>query len=120
MPDSSSSQHTSALVQMHLHTIAELLRSADHVGPEAQKVLADLVDELGKALTSAEVPNDEIARLTESATHLAEAVQAENEPGVLQKAEERLENAVVAIEAKAPALASLTRRLAEMLSNLGI
>jgi len=120
MPDPSSSQTTSALVQAHLHTIAQLLRNADHVGPEAQKVLADLVDEMGKALASTEVPNDEIARLTESATHLAQVVQEENEPGVLQKAEERLEHAVVAIENKAPALASLTRRLAEMLSNLGI
>jgi GTP1/Obg family GTP-binding protein len=113
-------EHTSALVQAHLHTIAQLLRSADHVGPEAQQLLADLVDELGKALASAEVPNEEIAHLTESATLLAKAVQEENAPGVLQKAESRLESAVVAIESKAPALASLTRRLAEMLSNLGI
>jgi hypothetical protein len=107
-------------VQTHLHTISLLLRNADHVGPDAQQLLADLVDELGKALASTDVPDDEIARLTECATHLAEAVQKENEPGVLQKAEERLERAVVAIENKAPALANLTRRLAEMLSNLGI
>ncbi len=114
------SQSAAAQVQTHLHTISRLLRETRHVGPESQALLADLVDELGKALASADVPNEEIARLTEGATHLAQAVHAEDQPGVLQAAEERLENAAVALEAKAPTLVGITRRLAEMLSNLGI
>lgn len=107
-------------VQGHLHAIAELLRKTHRLGPEAQGLLADLIDELGVALDSPSVPNEEVAKLAECATHLVQAVHDESEPGVLEAAETRLENAVVAVETKAPGLANLTRRLAEMLSDLGI
>ena len=117
MSDPTSS---SAKVQAHLHAISQLLREADRLGPEEQALLADLVDELGNALESPAVPDEKVATLTESASHLVQAVQEKHEPGVLAAAEERLERAAVAIEAQAPTLANLTRRLAEMLSNLGI
>lgn len=120
MPEQPSSHPAAALVHAHLHTISQLLREAPAVGPEAQALLADLLDEVGKALQTADVPAEEVARLTECTTHLAEAVHQQREPGILAAAEERLEHAVLAVEDKAPALASLTRRLAEMLSNLGI
>jgi len=109
-----------AEVRTLLHTIAELLRHTRHLGPEAQDLLADLIDELGVALETPTIPNQEIARLTECASHLVQAVKENPEPGVLSAAQERLENAVVAVETRSPALANLTRRLAEMLSNLGI
>ncbi|MSQ97074.1 MAG: DUF4404 family protein [Gemmataceae bacterium] len=120
MPETPSQPPATEQVQAHLHAIARLLRETRHVGPEAQALLADLVDELGNALASADVPNEEVARLTECTTHLAQAVQEEGQPGMLEAAEERLEHAVLAVETKAPVLAGLTRRLAEMLSNLGI
>jgi hypothetical protein len=119
MPDQSPSR-VNAEVQTHLHAISQLLRKADRLTPEAQALLADLVDELGNALESAEVPHDEVTTLTASASHLGHAVHEGHEPNMLEAAEERLENAAVAVETKAPALANLTRRLAEMLSNLGI
>ena len=117
MPDNSSAN---AQVQAHLHAISQLLREAQRLTPEAQALLADLVDELGNALQSTEVPNHEVAKVTEYATNLVQAVHEEHEPGMLEAARERLEHAVVAIESKAPTLAGLARRLAEMLSNLGI
>jgi hypothetical protein len=103
-----------------LHAVAELLRHADRLTPEAQALLADLVDELGNALQSPHVPDREVAGLTESAAQLAQAVHEKHEPSVLEAAEDRLERAVINVESKAPALANLTRQLAEMLSNLGI
>ena len=109
-----------AELQAHLHAIAQLLRAAHRLGPEAQAVLAVLVDVLGAALVSPAVPAAEVALLTECAAHLVQAVHEQREPGVLEAAEERLENAVVAVETKAPGLAHLTRRLAELLANLGI
>ena len=111
---------SSAEVPALLRTIALLLRHTHHLGPEAQLLLADLVEELGKALEQAKVSSAEIARLTESASHLVEVAQAEDEPGVLDAARSRLERAAVAVETGAPMLAGLARRLAEMLSNLGI
>jgi hypothetical protein len=117
MPESSPAR---AEVQTHLHAISKLLREAGRLTPEAQALLADLVDELGNALESTEVPNEEVTTLTERATDLVQAVHERHEPNMLQAAEERLENAVVAVESKAPGLANLTRRLAEMLADLGI
>jgi hypothetical protein len=109
-----------AQVQEHLHAISLLLRSPHRLSPEAKAVLADFVDELGAALDAQDAPSAEVARLTECATNLLHAVQEQHEPNVLEAAEERLEHAAVAVESRSPALANLTRRLAEMLSNLGI
>ena len=109
-----------AQVQAHLHAISQLLREAHRLSPEAQALLADLVDELGDALDSPDVPDQDVTQLSESAAGLVQAVHEEHAPNLLEAAEERLERAAVAVETKAPALANLTRRLAEMLSNLGI
>jgi tryptophan 2,3-dioxygenase len=120
MPEKTGNAPTRAEMRTLLHTVAELLRHTRHLGPEAQALLADLIDELGAALESPEVPNAEIARLTESASQLVQAVAEKHDAGMLEAANERLEGAVVSVEARAPHLAELTRRLAEMLSNLGI
>ncbi len=111
---------TRAEMRTLLHTVAELLRHTRHLGLEAQALLADLIDELGAALETQEVPNAEIARLTESASHLVRAAAQKHDAGMLETAQDRLEGAVVSVETRAPHLAELTRRLAEMLSDLGI
>jgi hypothetical protein len=114
-----SASSAKAQVQAHLHAISRLLRDMRPLGPEEQALLADFVDELGNALDSPEVSDHEVAALTAGASELMQAHQ-QNQPGVLTAAEERLERAAVTVEAKAPALANLARRLAEMLSDLGI
>ncbi len=117
---SSSASPSSAEVRTLLQTIAVLLRHTHHLGPEAQLLLADLVEELGNSLEQANVPSTELAHLTESASHLVEVALAEDAPGILEGARDRLERATVAVETASPALAGLARRLAEMLSNIGI
>jgi proline dehydrogenase len=107
-------------VRKLLSTIAELLRHAHHLSPEAQFLLADLIDELGQSFDRDEVTSAEIAHLTESASHLVQAVREDSEPGVLEGALERLRNAAVAVETESPTLAGLTRRFADLLSNIGI
>jgi len=111
---------STAEVRAHLHTISELLRQVHHLGPEAQALLADLVDELGKSLESSTVPPSEVVRLTECASHLVQAVHQRHEPSVLEAARDRLQRAVLAVENEAPVLAGITHRLADMLSNVGI
>ncbi len=107
-------------VRIQLHAIAQLLRVAHQLGPEAKMALADLIDELSRTLEMPDVPSAEIARLTECTAHLVKAVQEQHEAGVLEAARGRLDHAVVAVETEAPTLANLTRRLVEMLSNIGI
>ena len=120
MSDNAPDLATLAEVRKLLHTLADLLRHARSLGPEGHALLADLIDELGVALESPEVANAEIAWLTECTSQLILAVKQKEQPGVLQAAEQRLESAAVAVETGAPGLANLTRRLAEMLSNVGI
>jgi hypothetical protein len=75
---------------------------------------------LSQTVGSPAVPSAELARLAEHTTQLARAVREGEDAGVLEAARERVERAAVAVAARAPVLAGITRRLAEMLSNLGI
>src|SRR5262249_41783095 len=107
-------------VAARLHEIARLLREADHLGPESQKVLAELADELGNALGTAGIPSDQEAHLAESAAHLIETLRQRHGAGPLAAARDRLERAVLDVEARAPVAAGVARALLDALANLGI
>jgi hypothetical protein len=109
-----------AAVQTRLRELARVLRHADHLGPDAQQSLADLVDELSNALTTASLPAGDSAHLAESATHLARAVQEGDDTSLWTAAQERLEQAALKAEASAPLPAGILRRILDALANLGI
>ena len=109
-----------AEVGHHLHTIARLLRETPHMGPQAQELLAELVEELSRALESGPVPPAELAQLADHVAQLVKATHAGEETSILGKVRERAEVAVTAVEARAPTVAGLTRRLIETLSEMGI
>ena len=117
---SKENQAAAVKVQDHLHTIARLLRDVRHLSPEAQDLLAELVDELGKALESNEVPPAELNRLAEQVTALLRAAKPGADEGLLAQIQHRLDQAATALESRAPLLTGLTRRLIETLSDLGI
>src|SRR5437867_3707152 len=76
MPEQPSSPPpTAARVQAGLQELAQRLRQADHLEPEAQQALASLVEELSQTLTRPEVPSAEMAHLAASAAQLAQALQ---------------------------------------------
>jgi hypothetical protein len=118
-PSSANAPDASA-VHSHLQAVAQLLRRADHLGPEAREALAELVDELAGALTAAPVPSAELKHLTESTTHLIQAIGERHHTGVLAAARDRLNEAIVRAETGAPTVAGIARRLVEALSNIGI
>jgi len=120
MLEPANSPNSIAAVRNNLHTISLLLRRNDRLSPESQALLADLLEELGKSLEGNAMPSAEVAKLTECAAHLVDAVQHRHESGLLEAAHDRLDRAVVAVESQAPALADLTRRLAQMLADVGI
>jgi hypothetical protein len=107
-------------VRTHLHTIADLLREVHHLGPDAQQLLAELVDELGTVLESDTIPSNELAHLTECTAQLMTAAHRGEAAGLLGKARARLDRAALAVETKAPLVAGLARRLTDTLSDLGI
>jgi hypothetical protein len=105
----------------YMHTIAQLLRDGPPLGPEAQQLLAELVDELGKALEAESIPPAELNQLANHVASLVRAAQAGDEGiGMVAHLRDRLEDAAAAVESRVPLLAGLTRRLVETLSEIGI
>jgi hypothetical protein len=103
-----------------LHALAQTLREADTLGPEAQSAVADLLDDLAKAIPPAVGSAGETAHLAESATHLADALRRTEHVAALPAARERFEAAIARAEAKAPLATGIARRIIEALANLGI
>ena|SRR5947209_5448925 len=121
MPDQPPpSPPSAAAVQARLQELARLLRTADHLDPDAQQALADLVDELGEDLNPSALPSGETAHLLDSVAQLAQAIHQQEDRGVLAAATEQLRRAAVRLDAEAPLTAGVLRRLIDALANLGI
>ena len=107
-------------IHAYLHAISSFLRRPHRLDAVAQDALADLVDELDNAIRSGKIPNDEATKLAATLSHFADAIQREEEPGVLKAARERLMEATVVAENHAPMVAGLARRFMDALANIGI
>jgi hypothetical protein len=107
-------------VEASIHALSQLLREAHHLGPEAQEQLAQLVDELGSALGSGTISSAELAHLRSSTARLVEALHQRRDERTVESARDRLEEAVIAAESKAPVVAGVARRLLDALASLGI
>jgi hypothetical protein len=103
-----------------LREVSGLLREAHHLGPEAQETLAGLVEELGHALASGTISAEELAHVRDSTAQLAEALHQRHDESVLAAARDRLGEAVVGLEARAPVVTGVVRRLLDALASLGI
>jgi hypothetical protein len=107
-------------VQANLTALAHLLRKAHQLGPEAQQELAEIVEELGKALALVPAPTLEMSTLAASTQHLVEAIHRQENQGILSDARARVEKAIVNAEVKAPFAAGIAQRLVDVLTDLGI
>lgn len=103
-----------------LHELSQRLREADRLGPEAQRSLADLLDELARTLHPAAPPSEEAAHLAASSAHLAATLKQRRDRGAIAAAIRRLEEAATRAEMEAPVAAGFARQLLEVLANLGI
>jgi hypothetical protein len=103
-----------------LREIAQLLRSADHLEPEAQQSLADLAEELAKALNAGGVPSTEEAQLGQQAGQLIQALHQEEAAAPLAAKRHLLQEAIQAAQARAPFAAGLARQLLDAIANIGI
>jgi hypothetical protein len=122
MPDPSSSQSKPPdEVLANLLSTAQTLSATEHLTPTAQKTLADLVSELGKALTSGKASSEEVGRLAESVALLNQAISdQENREHSKWAARERLQESIYLTEAKHPVLAGLAQQFLNILAELGI
>ena len=74
-----------------LREAAERLRDADHLGPQAQKELAELIGRFAAALESPDTPANEAGKLAHGAAELIQALHPRQEAGLLAKAKGGLE-----------------------------
>jgi hypothetical protein len=102
-----------------LHELSQLLSQADHLDPEAQQELGDLVDQLGRALDASLLDPAIIASLTASTREMIEAIRHQHK-GLLASARDGLQRLVVHAEDSHPVVTRLAERLIDMLSNIGI
>jgi hypothetical protein len=107
-------------VPERLRDLAQLLRGAEHLPSEAQRRLADLVDELSQTLHPETLSSEETAHLADSAAQLLLSFHAQEDEGRLAHLKHRLEQAIVRAETEAPMTTGLARQLMDTLANLGI
>jgi len=110
----------SSAVPARLREVARLLRQADHLDPEAQQSLAALAEELADALGSSSVPSAEEAELGQLAGQLIEELHRDEGAVPAEATRHRLQEAILAAEARAPFAAGLAQRLLDALANIGI
>jgi hypothetical protein len=108
-----------AALRSNLQELARLLHEAPHLDPEAQQELADLVAELSQALAG-NLTSAETEYLARSAVHMIEALHQQQDANYLTAARDRLRDAAVQAEVKAPVATGIVRRLIDTLANLGI
>jgi hypothetical protein len=109
-----------AQIKARLHEVAQSLRQTRQLSPEAQKVLAELVDALGNELQAPTAPAPALAQLADSAAHVVDALRHEKNQTLLKAARARLNDAVLKAEMDAPFLTGIARRLLAALADIGI
>jgi hypothetical protein len=121
MPEQPSpGSDAAARIRANLLESARLLREAGHIEPEAQRTLADLVEELGEALDPSAASSDHTVHLAESSTHLVQALHQKHDEGLIASARDRLASAAARAESDAPMATGIARRLINALADLGI
>jgi hypothetical protein len=113
-------QQNGGQMQASFHDLAQMLRAADHLEPEVQEALADLLEEMSNALPPTVAARSETAHLASSAASLARALHQPHSPNLLSAAKQRLEQAALRAEAQAPVATGIARRLLDTLADLGI
>jgi hypothetical protein len=116
----SNPQEAAFKVREVLHAIAELLRDVPPLGPEAQQLLAEIIDELSRSLEAETVPPAELSSLAQHVSELISAAHAGEDTGLIGSLRAQVERLAAAVESRAPLVAGLTRRLIETLSEIGI
>jgi hypothetical protein len=107
-------------LQDRLRGVAQTLRQSSTIDEDSRQALAELVEELNKALQAQSVPPAEVSRLAESTAHLAESLHHPKARGLLGTAREGLERAAFEAESHAPLLVGLARRVVDALAGIGI
>jgi hypothetical protein len=103
----------------HIEELARRLREAKHLDPQARTEVADLLRNLVEALDQPE-PSAQAEELAQSTADLVKAVKDRHDPGLIEAARDRLDQAIARAEAKAPVATDIVLQLIDVLAGLGI
>jgi hypothetical protein len=109
-----------AKVQADLQDVIQRMRTARHLDPSLQQRLADLLEELRKAIQATPEPSAELLHVAQSAAQLAQHLHRQEKHGMLASAKAQLQRTIAHAEVEAPRVTDLARRLIDALANIGI
>jgi hypothetical protein len=107
-------------IQARLHELAKSLRESGNLEPATRQALADLADELAASGDFTKTSPAEVGHLLQTSAQVMDLVRQTPEATIPLSTRERLEQAILAAEARAPVLSGLAHRLLDVLSDLGI
>ena len=107
-------------LQADLQDVAARLREARFLEPEAQRALADLVEELMTLLHKEDLPAAELDHLADMTGHLREALHHDQDVGAVGRVREGFQRALSNAQTSAPLAMGLARQLLDTLANIGI
>lgn len=106
-------------VRERLQELARLVRETDHLGPDVQKELADLLEAMAGELAAGPV-SPQAEQVAETTVSLARELHEQRVGGPLEAAKQRVIETAARAEAKAPVTTGLALRLVDLLSEIGI
>ncbi len=120
MPEElNTSEQPKTPVRDEIEELAQRLREADHLDPQARSELAHLLSELAAALEQPQV-SVHTEELAERTAKLVRAVKEQHEPGLIEAARTRLEDTIARAEAKSPVVTEIVLRLVDVIAAFGI
>ncbi len=111
---------SAAEIRARLEEAARLVRQSKRLDTDSRQILAELVEELSATLRTAQLSPTELSHLESTTTNLAKVLHHEPTEGALHSVQEGFEQVIVTLEARAPLVAGLARRMLDALANLGI
>jgi hypothetical protein len=96
------------------------VRKAGHLDPDTQRSLADLAEQMADRLSQPHAASAEENELGQLAGELIASLHREEGEAPVAARRNRLEEAVVAAETRAPLVAETARELIDVIANLGI
>ena len=101
-----------------IEELANRLREAEHLDPEARAEAANLLGNLAVALNQPE-SSDQTQHLAQHTAQLVQAVNDQHEPGLIASARERLEETIARAETNAPVATDIVLQLIDVLAESG-
>lgn len=109
-----------AQIREELNKFARLLREGELRGADAQKTMANLLEELGAQLDPSAKPSEQTIHLAGLVSQFARSLHEQQHANVLTSARNRLVEATHWAETHGPAATDIVTRFIDVLASIGI